>query len=72
MREAVIVTTARTPIGKAYRGAFNDTQAQTLGGHVIQHAAKRAGVVPCMPLPSMAKKTLAIRGAPIPGFSTAI
>ena len=35
MREAVIVSTARTPIGKAYRGAFNDTQAQTLGGHAI-------------------------------------
>ena len=35
MREAVIVATARTPIGKAYRGAFNDTQAQALGGHVI-------------------------------------
>ena len=42
MREAVIVSTARTPIGKAYRGAFNDTQAQTLGGHVIAHALARA------------------------------
>ncbi len=46
MREAVIVSTARTPIGKAYRGAFNDTQAQELGGHVIKHAVKRAGVDP--------------------------
>ena len=44
MREAVIVSTARTPIGKAYRGAFNDTQAQTLGGHAIASALKRAGV----------------------------
>ena len=44
MREAVIVSTARTPIGKAYRGAFNDTQAQTLGGHAIAEALKRAGV----------------------------
>jgi len=44
MREAVIVSTARTPIGKAYRGAFNDTQAQALGGHVIAEAVKRAGV----------------------------
>ena len=43
MREAVIVSTARTPIGKAYRGAFNDTQAQTLGGHVIS-TPKRASV----------------------------
>ena len=39
MREAVIVSTARTPIGKAYRGAFNDTHAQTLGGHVIAERA---------------------------------
>jgi acetyl-CoA C-acetyltransferase len=44
MREAVIVSTARTPIGKAYRGAFNDTHAQTLGGHVIAHALRRAEV----------------------------
>ncbi|GGE32163.1 acetyl-CoA acetyltransferase [Marinicauda pacifica] len=42
MREAVIVSTARTPIGKAYRGAFNNTQAQELGGHVIKHAVERA------------------------------
>ena len=46
MREAVIVSTARTPIGKAYRGAFNDTQAQTLGGHAIANALKRASVEP--------------------------
>ena len=46
MREAVIVSTARTPIGKAYRGAFNETQAQTLGGHAIEHAVKRAGIDP--------------------------
>ena len=44
MREAVIVSTARTPIGKAYRGAFNDTPAQTLGGHAIEAALGRAGV----------------------------
>ncbi|GJE01686.1 MULTISPECIES: acetyl-CoA C-acyltransferase [Methylobacterium] len=46
MREAVIVATARTPIGKAYRGAFNDTQAQALGGHAIAEAVKRAGIDP--------------------------
>jgi len=46
MRSAVIVSTARTPIGRAYRGAFNDTQSQTLGGHVIAEAVKRAGVAP--------------------------
>lgn len=44
MREAVIVSTARTPIGKAYRGSFNNTQAQTLGGHAIAAAVARAGV----------------------------
>ncbi len=46
MREALIVSTARTPIGKAYRGAFNDTQAQALGGHAIKHAVERAKVDP--------------------------
>jgi len=44
MREAFIVSTARTPIGKAFRGAFNDTQAQTLAGHAISEAVKRSGV----------------------------
>jgi acetyl-CoA C-acetyltransferase len=46
MRSAVIVSTARTPIGRAYRGAFNDTQSQALGGHAIAQAVKRAGVEP--------------------------
>ena len=46
MREAVIVSTARTPIGRAYRGAFNDTHGATLAGHVIAHAVERAGVDP--------------------------
>jgi acetyl-CoA C-acetyltransferase len=46
MRSAVIVSTARTPIGRAYRGAFNDTPAQALGGHVIAEAVRRAGVDP--------------------------
>lgn len=44
MRDAVIVSTARTPIGKAYRGAFNATSGQTLAGHAIEHAVKRAGI----------------------------
>ena len=44
MREALIVATARTPIGKAYRGAFNMTTAPTLGGHAIKHAVERAGI----------------------------
>jgi acetyl-CoA C-acetyltransferase len=45
-KEAVIVSTARTPIGKAYRGAFNDTDAPTLGGHAIAAAVQRAGIDP--------------------------
>jgi len=46
VKEAVIVSTARTPIGKAYRGAFNNTQAQTLAAHPVREAVKRAGVDP--------------------------
>jgi len=45
-REAVIVSTARTPIGKAYRGAFNNTEAPTLGGYAIREAVRRAGIEP--------------------------
>jgi len=46
MTEAVIVSTARTPIGKAFRGAFNKTHGAVMTGHVIRHAVERAGVVP--------------------------
>ena len=46
MREAVIVASARTPIGKAYRGAFNDTQGQALAAHAIGAAVERSGVDP--------------------------
>ncbi len=46
MREAVIVSTARTPIGKAPKGAFNNTTSQELGGHAIKHAVERAGIAP--------------------------
>jgi acetyl-CoA C-acetyltransferase len=46
MAEAVIVSTARTPIGKAYRGAFNNTHGATLTGHVIEHAVQRARIDP--------------------------
>lgn len=46
MVNAVIVSTARTPIGKAYRGAFNDTNGHTLGAHVVRHAVARAGLAP--------------------------
>ena len=44
MADAVIVSTARTPIGRAYRGAFNNTHGATLGGHVVAEAVKRAKV----------------------------
>ena len=46
MTDAVIVSTARTPIGRAFRGAFNHTKSPTLAGHVIRHAVARAGVEP--------------------------
>ena len=47
-REAVIVSVARTPIGKAYRGAFNDTEAPALSGHATREAIARAGVEPAL------------------------
>jgi len=46
MKEAVIVSTARTPIGRAYRGAFNATKSPSLMGHAIRHAVERAGIEP--------------------------
>jgi acetyl-CoA C-acetyltransferase len=46
VREAVIVSTARTPIGKALRGAFNDTEAPVLSGHAVREAVRRAGIEP--------------------------
>jgi acetyl-CoA C-acetyltransferase len=46
MREAVIVSTARTPIGKAYRGAFNNTGSPALAAHAMKHAAERAKIDP--------------------------
>jgi acetyl-CoA C-acetyltransferase len=46
MREAVIVAVARTPVGKAYRGAYNDTDAPALSGHVAAEVVRRAGVDP--------------------------
>jgi acetyl-CoA C-acetyltransferase len=44
MKEAVIVSTARTPIGKAYRGGFNNLQAPTMGAYAIRAAVERAGI----------------------------
>jgi acetyl-CoA C-acetyltransferase len=46
MPEAAIISAARTPIGKAFRGAFNQTHGATMAGHVIAHAVRRAGVDP--------------------------
>ena len=46
MKEAVIVSVARTAIGRAYRGAFNDTEAPVLGGHVVSAVVERAGIDP--------------------------
>lgn len=44
MRRAAVISTARTPIGRAYRGALNNTQAQALAAHAISHAIDRAGI----------------------------
>ena len=44
MTSAVIVSTARTPLTKSWKGAFNMTHGATLGGHVIEHAIQRAGI----------------------------
>ncbi|GAA6159981.1 acetyl-CoA C-acyltransferase [Ruegeria sp. HU-ET01832] len=44
MKQAVIVSTARTGLAKSFRGAFNETHGATMGGHVIEHAVKRAGI----------------------------
>jgi acetyl-CoA C-acetyltransferase len=44
MREAVIVSTARTPIAKAHRGSFNLTKSPTMAAHAIRHALLRAGI----------------------------
>ena len=46
MTDAVVVSTARTPLAKAFRGAFNNTHSGTLGGHAIRHAVERAGIDP--------------------------
>jgi acetyl-CoA C-acetyltransferase len=46
MREAVIVSAARTPIGRAFRGAFNQTEGATMAGHVVKHAIERASLDP--------------------------
>ena len=46
MSRAVIVSTARTPLAKSWKGAFNMTHGATLGGHAVRHALDRAGVAP--------------------------
>ncbi|MCH9826686.1 MAG: acetyl-CoA C-acyltransferase [Gammaproteobacteria bacterium] len=46
MKEALIVSSARTPLTKSWKGAFNMTHGATLGGHVVQHAVERAGIDP--------------------------
>ncbi len=46
MTDAVIVSTARTPLAKSWRGSFNMTHGATLGGHVVKHAVERAGIDP--------------------------
>ena len=45
MTSALIVSTARTPLAKSWKGAFNMTHGATLGGHAVQHAIDRKSVV---------------------------
>ena len=49
MTQAVIVSTARTPLAKSWKGAFNMTHGATLGGHVVRAAVERAGIEPALP-----------------------
>lgn len=46
MTSAVIVSTARTPLAKSWKGSFNMTHGATLGGHAVKHALQRAGIDP--------------------------
>ena len=46
MKEAVIVSAARTGLAKSFRGSFNQTHGAAMGGHVVKHAVERAGVDP--------------------------
>ena len=46
MTKAVIVSTARTPLAKSFKGSFNMTHGATLGGHAVKHAVERAGIEP--------------------------
>ncbi|MBS0610584.1 MAG: acetyl-CoA C-acyltransferase, partial [Proteobacteria bacterium] len=48
MTSAVIVSTARTPLAKSWKGSFNMTHGATLGGHAVQHAVQRAGIDPAL------------------------
>ncbi|WP_449253671.1 acetyl-CoA C-acyltransferase [Brevundimonas naejangsanensis] len=79
-RDAVIVSTARTPIGRAYRGAFNATPSPTLAAHALSHAVQRAGVDPaeiedCIigcSLPQGAQQTIGRNAALAAGFPVSV
>ena len=65
MSKAVIVSTARTPLTKSWKGAFNMTHGATLGGHAIRHAVARAGIVATAPLESYIDAFAALNGGEI-------
>jgi len=79
-REAVIVSTARTPIGRAYRGAFNNLPSPTLAAHALTHAVARAGIDPaelddCLlgcSLPQGFQHTIGRNGALRAGFPVGV
>src|SRR5579859_5949525 len=80
MRDAVIVSTARTPIGRAYRGAFNDTPSPTLAAHAIRAAVERSGIDPAevddvvigAALPQGVQHTIGRNAALRPGLPTSV
>ena len=56
MTEAVIVATARTPLGKSWRGSFNMTRGATLAGHAIEQAVQRSGIGPSFAVPRLLER----------------
>ena len=61
MTSAVIVSTARTPLAKSWKGSFNMTHGATLGGHAVQHAVQRAGIDPATATPEQLRGNTAPR-----------
>src|SRR3546814_14607739 len=80
MRDAVIVSTARTPIGRAYKGAFNATPSATLAAHAIRAAVERSRIDPAAlddvvlgaAMPQGVQRTIGRTAAPPAGLPVAV